>query len=263
VLLVGTLGLVDAAAQERANLSWTGPPSDLFQVVEPESSDRLLAPTLSLLVPGAGQHVLGQRRKWLYFAAEVAGWAFFFERRHAGHDYRRRYRDFAWNQGRIQTGTRVDGDFDYYETLTHWAASGSFDRDAVAAGVQPELNPDTYNGAIWSLASELFGADTVETAPAYQDALDFYSVRAYGAEMLWDWSGTPGAQSEFSGLVDTSDRRFQQATNVLGALFVNHLASTIDAFLSSRTAGAARLRLEPTAWPGPSWIAVLAVTVPR
>jgi len=48
-----------------------------------------LAPTfLSLALPGAGQHVLGQKRKWAYAALEVVGWAVFLERRSAGNDYR-------------------------------------------------------------------------------------------------------------------------------------------------------------------------------
>jgi len=207
--------------------------------------------------------VLGQRRKWLYLAVEVAGWAFFVERRHSGADYRRRYRDFAWENGRIQSGARVDGDFTYYETLTHWAASGSFDRDPGTVGVQPELDPGTYNGSTWSLASQIFGADTVQTTPAYQNALAFYSLRAYPTELLWDWSGNAGAQARFSGLVDTSDRRFQQATNLLGVVFLNHLASTIDAFISSRTSGSARLRVEPATAPGASWLAVVTLVPPR
>jgi hypothetical protein len=263
MLLVCVVGVGEGRAQESTRAAWTSSPSELFQAVEPDGSDRLLAPTLSLLVPGAGQHVLGQRRKWLYFTLEVAGWAFFVERRHAGADYRRRYRDFAWENGRIQSGARVDGDFGYYETLTHWTASGSFDRDPGTAGVQPELDPATYNGSVWELASQIFGADTVQAVPAYQNALAYYSLRAYGTEMLWDWSGTTGAQQEFSGLVDTSDRRFQQATNVLGAVLVNHLAATIDAFLSARTSGAARLGVQPAAVPGAGWMAVLTVVPPR
>ncbi len=231
------------------------------------SEATLLPAGLSLVVPGAGQHVLGQRRKWAYFALEIAGWAFFVERRGAGSDFRDRYRDFAWDNARVQGSTRVDGDFKYYETLTHWARSGAFDGDALTAGLQPELDTGTYNGSVWSLAARLFlpsGTSVPPSDPAYQSGLAYYGQEAYGAEMLWDWSGEPGAQSEFSGLVETSDSRFRQATTVLGVVLANHLLSAGDAFVSSRREpGAARIRVATSAAPGSQWDLVLMIRAPR
>jgi hypothetical protein len=218
---------------------------------------------LSLSLPGAGQHVLGQPRKWAYVALEVAGWAFFIERRRAGGRYRDRYRDFAWENGRIQSGSRVDGDFDYYERLAHWTRSGAFDRDASSPGVQPELDDATFNGSVWSLATRIHGASGVpEADPAYQSALAYYAAQAYGAELLWDWTGAPGTQVEYAGLLDTSDSRFRQATTVLGVVIANHIVSAADAYVSSRSRSAVRLRVIPDPVTG-AWSAVATVAYPR
>jgi hypothetical protein len=226
----------------------------------------LAAPLLSAVLPGAGQHVLGQKRKWAYLALEVVGWTAYFERRAAGGTYRDRYRDFAWDQARVQSATRVDGDFAYYETLRKWARSGAFDADAGLAGVQPEDDPTTYNGSIWSLASGIFlpgGAPVPETDPAYRAALGYYQGRAYDADMLWDWSSTSDGQGEFARLIDASDDRFRQATTALGVVIANHLLSVGDAYLSARgRASPARLRILPVGpAPGPAWAAVLTMSV--
>jgi hypothetical protein len=209
-----------------------------------------VAPTLlSLAIPGAGQHVLGQDRKWLYLGLEAIGWALWVERRASARDYRDRYRNYAWETGRIQSGSRVDGDFDYYERLTKWSRSGAFDADPGSAGVQPEPDPSTYNGSVWSLAAQIFlpaGPPPAPTDPAYQDALLYYQERAYGPALLWDWTAAPGDQQELSRLIGESDSRFGQATTVLGVVIANHILSAADAYLSARgRGGSARLRVLP------------------
>jgi hypothetical protein len=234
-----------------------------------ESSASPIVPTaFSLVVPGAGQHTLGQNRKWLYAAVELAGWLAFFERRSAGGDLRGRYRDYAWQEGRIQSGARVDGDFDYYETLSHWTASGSFDSDGLLQGIQPEMDPTTYNGSIWALASQIYlpgGGPLPETDPAYQAALAYYVGRAYGAAFLWDWSATVGGRDRLADLIEETDDRFRQATTALGIVIANHLVSAVDAFLSARG------RMAPVRVgfvPGPpshgrAWSAIVTIPVGR
>ena len=235
----------------------------------PTPGGTALAPTaLSLLLPGAGQHVQGQQRKWVYAALEVAGWAVFLERRHRGGQYRTRYRDFAWNEARIQTGARVDGDFDYYETLTQWDASGAFDADPVASGVQPETDPSTYNGSIWARAVQIFlpgGGPVPASDPSYQSALGYYGEFAYPTPLLWDWSGAPGGRAELADLIERSDSRFRQATTALGVVIANHLISAADAYLSARGRQAvASLRIVPaTSFGLPAWRAVVSVPVGR
>jgi hypothetical protein len=232
------------------------------------------AALLSLALPGAGQHLLGQRRKWLYVAVEIAGWALWAERRSSAADYEDAYRDFAWDVGRIQTGPREDGDFDYYERMSKWTRSGAFDADPATSSVQPELDGATYNGSVWALATDIYippGTLPPETDPAYQSALDYYELRAYGSEFLWDWP-TAADQQELGRLIGESDDRYGQATTMMGVVIANHLFSAVDAYLSARgRAAPARLRVLP-AWSRspvghrgvrPDWHIVLSVGVGR
>ncbi|MDA0330115.1 MAG: hypothetical protein O2958_14060 [Gemmatimonadetes bacterium] len=195
------------------------------------------ATALSAILPGAGQHVLGQRRKWAYLALETLGWVLYFDRRSAGADFRDQYRDFAWNEARTQVGPRMDGRFGYYETLSKWTRSGAFDADPSTEGIQPEPDVLSFNGSVWDLATRLFvtGGPTVpESDPQYQRALGYYQREAYGSDFLWDWTGTGGAQDAFGSLIRLSDDRFREATNVVGALIANHIVSAVDAYLSAR-----------------------------
>jgi hypothetical protein len=254
----------DGGSQAERLLLFPMPPT-----VRQEAERLDLAPTfLSLALPGSGQHLLGQQRKWLYGAMELIGWVAFLERRSAGGEYRDLYREFAWEQGRIRSSERIDGDFDYYETLSKWTGSGVFDTDSGLGGVQPEMDPATYNGSIWALASQIFipgGGPVPATDPAFQSALGYYSERAYGTDFLWDWSVVPGGREQFGGLIEASDDRFRQATTALGVVIANHLVSAVDAYLSTRGRGvSARMSVVPNPLAvGPAWRAVLAVPVGR
>lgn len=235
--------------------------------IEPAPSPALTA-LLSALLPGAGQHVLGQRRKWAYLALEAVGWVVYSDRRSAAYDFRSRYRDFAWTEARLQLGARIDGDFDYYETMSKWQRSGLFDADPATPSIQPESDEATYNGTIWARAEQLYlegGTNGVpETESRYQSALAYYRERAYGTEFLWDWTGTGAAQDDFAALIRASDDRFRQATNALGFVLVNHLASMVDAFVSARApAVTVRTGLAPTGAPGGVvWAARVDVRTP-
>lgn len=207
----------------------------------------LSVPLRSLAVPGWGQWVLGQRRSAVYAAAEAALWVVWAERRAGAGDLRNRYRDLAWVTARGGTGPRRDGDWSYYETLTKWIRSGAFDRDPVTPGIQPEEDPSTFNGSVWSLARaiHLGGGGGGPGDPRYAAAVAWYGERAYGDGFLWDWTGREGALAEFRELIGGSDRRFRQATTALGAVLANHLLSAADAFLSSRTPAVPSARVAP------------------
>jgi len=197
----------------------------------------------------------------------VAGWVFFVDRRAAGSDFRDRYRTLAWDEARTQLGPRRDGDFGYYETLTKWTRSGSFDADQETVGVQPESDSMTFNGSVWALSQQIFlpgGGGVPTDDPSYVRALEYYQERAYGPEFLWDWSGSPAAQQDFRGLITESDDRFRQATTAVGLVIVNHLISAADALLSSRgVQPPARLSLVPGAsTTDHGWRAVVSVPMP-
>jgi hypothetical protein len=191
---------------------------------------------LSALLPGAGQYRLGKKRAWAYMAVESAAWVVYAERRVAAGRARDRYRDFAWTRARLQTGTRNDGDFAYYETLSKWPRSGAFDGDPLTVGLQPETDPAAYNGSIWSRAERIFrpAPGAMPGDPQLEGALAYYRERAYGDEFLWDWTGAAPDQAAYGGLIKESDARFRRATNALGVLLANHLVSAVDAFLDAR-----------------------------
>ncbi|NNF12781.1 MAG: hypothetical protein HKN72_06145 [Gemmatimonadetes bacterium] len=241
-----------------------GAPEAWGQFRDPDASPAKAA-ALSALLPGAGQYVLDQKRSWAYLAVEAVGLVFYVDRRSAAVDLRAGYRDLAWNEARLQTRARTEGDFEYYERMTKWRTSGSFDADPGAPGVQPETDAATFNGDAWDLARQIFlpGGTTVpESDPRYQRALEYYQGRAYGPEFLWDWTGKEAEQEEFGALIHRSDDRFRQATNVLGLVFANHVVSTVDAYLSAR-APRASLRSGFVATPeGLGWTARVEVAVP-
>lgn len=209
----------------------------------------------SLLVPGWGQYVLGQRRAWAYLAVEAALWALWADRRSLGADARGAYRDLAWTEARLATGTRTDADWAYYETLEKWTRSGAYDGDPARAGVQPEGDAGTFNGFIWQRARELYfppGSDPSRGDPAYDRALAYYAQHAYGEAFLWDWSGKETALLHYQALIRSSDDRFRQATTALGAVLANHLLAGVDAWLSARAPADVELRVAPGFSVGPA-----------
>jgi hypothetical protein len=243
-----------ANAEGVLSWSWTASPVPLQPVPQVTTPGVAKTTAFSALVPGLGQHTLGQDRKWAYWAVEAIGWVLYVDRHRAGGELRDEYMTFAWDEARIQNGARIDGNFGYYETLSKWNRSGAFDGDPGAPGVQPETDPTAYNGSIWALAMQIFlpgGPGVPESDPQYQRALQYYHDRAYGTDFLWDWTGTGVAQDAYGGLITSSDDRFRQATNVLGAIIANHVVSAVDAYLSVRgIATPSEVRVAPTFGPG-------------
>ncbi|MEJ2540069.1 MAG: hypothetical protein P8188_08885 [Gemmatimonadota bacterium] len=201
----------------------------------------------SVILPGAGQLDLGQARGWGYLAMEAVIWTGYGLTRHAGLEDRGAFRDLAWEEARDRVMPRVDGDFDYYERLARWRRSGSFDLEPEVVGVQPERDPDTFNGDAWALALDIVGLppDASPNDEGYDVALDFYRDRAYPAELLWDWTGRAAALERYRRLMDESDRHLRQSTIILGGVFLNRLVSASDAYLSRLAGSSARLRVQP------------------
>ncbi len=109
----------------------------------------------SALLPGFGQRRLGKGRWIAYLAVEGAAWIGYAHARWSATDQRGQYQDLAWDVARTFNGARIDGDFSYYETMEKFLTSGAFDTDPVAPGIQPQMDPSTFNGRTWSLATEI------------------------------------------------------------------------------------------------------------
>lgn len=213
----------------------------------------------SALLPGAGQWKLDQDRWAPYAAVELWGWVQFFLRRDEGADLRQQYRDLAWNVARrVSVGSRVDGDFGYYESLTMFEASGAFDGDPLTAGIQPETDVDTFNGSVWQLAGDIFfPADSAQPpppgSPAYEQALDYYLERAVQPRFAWSWGDSTLQREVFAELIEESDAEFRRSTSMIGLILANHFVSGVDAFLSARLRSMGRdpdsIRLLPLSAP--------------
>ena len=216
--------------------------SNAAGTIQPASA--AISPARALLysgvLPGWGQRRLNKVR-WLGFmAVELVGWGFLWERRRTGHDFRTRYRDLAWFVARRGTlGERKDGDFEYYESLGKYRASGAFDADPYMGGVQPETDTTTYNGALWSLANEIYLVPGDQGVPGpgsseYEQAMEYYIDRSVTPEYQWDWNGDDVNRAEYDSLIRRSDAALRRATTIVGVILANHLAAAFDAFITAR-----------------------------
>lgn len=241
------------AIPEQGRVPPDGPDPDQATIPSAVSPGRAFL--YSALVPGAGQRLLGQGRWPPYVAVEIWGWIQFFLRHDRGHSLAGRYRDLAWNVARrVSVGAREDGDFGYYEALTHFQSSGAFDRDPLEAGVQPETSLDTFNGSVWELAKEIFFPPDVAEPPSpgsppYDRALAYYLERSVTPRFAWNWGDNSLQHSVYTDLIHQSDEAFRSSTTMIGLILANHVISAIDALVSARLRDMGRdpesLRLEP------------------
>ena len=203
-----------------------------------------LPPLASLVVPGSGQLITGRDRGLVYIAAEVFLLSRYIQLLHDGHHGSDRYRELAFTVAqRGFTTTRRDTVFEYYETLERFQASGAYDRNP-GGTFTPESDPNTYNGTVWLLAQRTFWPDPAHPpAPGtqpYFDADTFYRAHAIGPNYQWSWQGSPLQLEEYRATIRASDDAFRSAQNQLGLLLANHLASAIDALISSRLSAGLR-----------------------
>jgi len=107
--------------------------------------------------------------------------------------------------------------------------------------VDPELDTDTHNGAMWLLARQTFWADPEiqppETSAEFRHAMNFYLDRAVRAEYRWSWRNAQLEQDLFVRTIRRSNTSFSDARNALGLLIANHLLSSVDAFVTLRVEG--------------------------
>lgn len=252
---------------QRGRLAEIGDEGALCRTLEPDPRHQeptpasmpspMRAALFSALLPGMGQRYLDQGRWIVYLGIEVWSWVQFFDERAQGNKLQTEYRDLAWSVARrVSSGPRVDGDFDYYESLTKFGESGAWDADPARPGIQPEPDPETYNGSIWELARDIFippnadgGLD--EDSPAYRNALAYYEERGVTPRFAWSWRENELQQAVYGDIIQQSDETLRNSTTMAGVIIANHVVSAVDALIS------ARLRL-----PNPETLSIEVVPFP-
>lgn len=202
----------------------------------PRSVDPLTVTLASAVVPGAGQLLLRQKRAAAYLALEAGGLAFYFSQTRDGRRQRDRYRELSREVARAQfnpNGPR--GDWDYYERMGQFVASGEFDR--IPGGpVDPEVNEESYNGAVWLLARQTYWRNPDvppdPASPEFAAAMNFYQERAVAPGMRWSWIGQPQALQQFRSAIEGSNSAFRSASATASIVLANHFLSAVDAYVS-------------------------------
>ena len=225
------------------------PAAPLLDRTEPpaRTSDPRWAPALSAALPGAGQARLGQDRFVGYLAIEGFLWLRYFTDRREGIRQRNAYRDVALEVSRAPYGgSKPTGDFEYYERMEHWIASGVFDADPGTSGLDPETDTTTFNGAMWLLARRTYWTQPNMPppvgSPAYLAALSFYEQSAVRPGFEWSWRGARLEQDIYRQHIRRSNDAFRHAISDVGIVIANHVLSTVDAYISLRLRFRAQLQ---------------------
>ncbi len=77
------------------------------------------------------------------------------------------------------------------------------------------------------------------SSPEYWAALQFYQQHAVGPDFRWSWRDAMAQQQVFRETISKSDNAFRSAQQYLGLVLANHVASAVDALISSRLSAAA------------------------
>jgi hypothetical protein len=195
-------------------------------------------PLASAILPGAGQGILGQDRALAYLAVESYGWIRYASDIREGRRQRHAYRALAAQVARAYLSeSRPVGDFEYYERMEHYIESGVFDASP-DAGIQPETNPESFNGFIWLRARTTFWEDPAippaPTSQPYFAALEYYSDRAIQPQFRWSWRNAQLEQDLFRRTIGRSNDAFRRSIQDLGVIIANHALSTVDAYVTVR-----------------------------
>lgn len=217
-------------------------------------------PVASLLAPGSGQLIAGRDRGAVYAVVESFMVMRFVQLQREGDRQANAFRSLAFAAARRAfTAVRRDTVFEYYEQMQRFTRSGEFDRDP-GPGVAPEDDAATYNGTVWLLARRTFWRDPATppdpTSLEYQQALEFYRGHAVGPDFRWSWVDAALEQQVFQETIHKSDAALRGARNQLGLLLANHVASAVDALISSRLAAVTRRPTELHMTLGPRGAAI-------
>jgi hypothetical protein len=189
------------------------------------SKAKLYAPLASLVVPGAGQVVLGDNRFVGYAAAEIVGWFLYAKDRRDQSRQESAFKDLARQVARAHFSSAFpDAPWAYYEQLRDWQESGVYSQSGTA--LEPETDTLTYNGYKWQLA--------LRTTETREEALAQYRQVAVRPEFQWSWQNAREQWTLYKNTTDDRNDANRAAVRMLSLVAANHILSMIDAFATFR-----------------------------
>ena len=200
-------------------------------------------PLASAAVPGYGQKLLGQNRFVGYLAVEAYALASHLSSRATFDRERRQYLGLAHDVARafVPGNDRV-GDWDYYEAMEKNIESGVYDRTPGTGQFSPEVNLNTFNGAVWLKARQLSTWPDVDVEPPhtsapYITAVAYYAAHAVAPELRWTWHNAQLEWDLYRQTIRRANDSSRDARQYLAVIAVNHVLSMIDAFITLRLRG--------------------------
>lgn len=200
-------------------------------------------PLSSTMVPGLGQIRLGQSRFVAYLAVEAYGLLGWANGEATVRRERVRYLALARDVARaFFDGKEAVGNWDYYESMEKHLESGVFDRTPGTGFFSPETDTATFNGTIWLRARRLSnwedpGVEPPRNSAAYVAAVSYYATHAVRPEFRWSWRNAQLEWDDYRQSIRRKNDASRAAREHLAVVAVNHLLSTVDAFITLRLRG--------------------------
>ena len=260
--------------------TWSSAEEESFLLSESSGTsgmNPILRVALGFLVPGLPQYLDGHWRSYGYFALEGVSIGSLIVLNSQGNSRLERYLKLTRlaRSNYIYPGLRnnpteitdhsLPGYGEYYEDLTKWPSSGDYDDDPSLEGLQPEIDPGTFNGHQWEIAkinnySGTNGGLPVAENPQEEiNALEAYQQKVYPSEYNWDWTGLELENQRFHDLFARRENAMRRRSTFTAVLLANHLISGLDVLIQerlnrNRALRAARLRvrlqINPVRVPG-------------
>jgi outer membrane receptor protein involved in Fe transport len=180
--------------------SWSGDPAKMFAV--------------SLVVPGSGQLLQGNKRGYLFLLAEAALWGGFYVLETKGSDERDDYEDFA------------DANWDY---AAYYSWYQEYCVDCVDCAGDYDCRPLATYGT----------QEYYEDIGKYATYWRWWNID--GDESYIEWDGYSdldvGVRDEYWDMRGDSNRHLRQARYAMMAAFLNHIVAAVDSYFSARAGG--------------------------
>lgn len=212
-----------ARAQAQQNPAQAGVSARVLGV--DSTTARVYSPLASLVVPGAGQFVLGDHRFVGYGAMEVIGWFLYVKDRRDQARQEAAFKDLARQVARAHFSTAFpDAPWAYYEQLRDWLESGVYSQSSTT--LEPETDTLTYNGYKWQLA--------LRTSATRDAALAQYQEVAIRPEFQWSWRNAQEQWNLYKRTTGDRNDANRAAVRMLSVIAANHIVSMLDAFATLR-----------------------------